>query len=295
MTVRAAIIGLGRWGRSLVNAVHGKTDAIQFTAAYTRTRGERRGLLPREEHPAARPLRGCAGEPGHRRGGAGDAAQPARRAGDGGGGRRQAHPCREAADARPAERRSRGRGGASAPASCWRSASTGAFIPRVVEIRKRLADGRLGQVMSMVGAHTTSTGAVHRRPTTGARSRTRRRAARITAVGVHSIDHMIEFGGQVRDVLATTGRYIAGPSDDTTNIMLRFKSGATGLLFCSVATATTLSFTAVRHQGARRILQAQSGALSLRAGLDRGADRAGHRAAGRDHRERRRSIRSTPS
>src|SRR4026208_1412637 len=38
MTVRAAIIGLGRWGRSLVNAVHGKTDAIKFTAAYTRTR-----------------------------------------------------------------------------------------------------------------------------------------------------------------------------------------------------------------------------------------------------------------
>ena len=38
MTVRAAIIGLGRWGRSLVNAVHGKTDAIEFTAAYTRTR-----------------------------------------------------------------------------------------------------------------------------------------------------------------------------------------------------------------------------------------------------------------
>ena len=38
MTVRAAIIGLGRWGRSLVNAVHGKTDAITFTAAYTRTR-----------------------------------------------------------------------------------------------------------------------------------------------------------------------------------------------------------------------------------------------------------------
>ena len=38
MTVRAAIIGLGRWGRSLVNAVHGKTDAIRFIAAYTRTR-----------------------------------------------------------------------------------------------------------------------------------------------------------------------------------------------------------------------------------------------------------------
>ena len=60
---------------------------------------------------------------------------------------------------------------------------------------------------------------------------------------------MIEFAGPVRDVLVTTGRYIAGPSDDTTNILLRFKSGATGLLFCSVATATTLSFTLFGTKG----------------------------------------------
>ena len=71
----------------------------------------------------------------------------------------------------------------------------------------------------------------------------------LTAVGVHSIDHMIEFGGRVRDVLCTTGRYMPGPSDDTTNVMLRFESGATGLLFCSVATATTLSFHAFGSKG----------------------------------------------
>ena len=38
MTIRAAIIGLGRWGRSQVNAVQGKSSDIQFAAAYTRTR-----------------------------------------------------------------------------------------------------------------------------------------------------------------------------------------------------------------------------------------------------------------
>src|SRR5262245_15281655 len=36
--IRAAIIGLGRWGRSLVNSVQGKSDAIRFVAAHTRTR-----------------------------------------------------------------------------------------------------------------------------------------------------------------------------------------------------------------------------------------------------------------
>jgi predicted dehydrogenase len=75
----------------------------------------------------------------------------------------------------------------------------------------------------------------------------------ITAVGVHSIDHMIEFGGRVRDVLCTTGRYVPGPSDDTTNILLRFESGATGLMFCSVATATTFSFALYGSKGMTEI------------------------------------------
>jgi predicted dehydrogenase len=64
---------------------------------------------------------------------------------------------------------------------------------------------------------------------------------------------MIEFAGRVRDVLCTTGRYIPGPSDDTTNIMLRFESGATGLLFCSVATATAFGFTLYGTKGLAEI------------------------------------------
>src|SRR5262249_58951018 len=36
--VRAAIVGLGRWGRSLVASVQGKSSDIRFVAAHTRTR-----------------------------------------------------------------------------------------------------------------------------------------------------------------------------------------------------------------------------------------------------------------
>jgi predicted dehydrogenase len=102
--------------------------------------------------------------------------------------------------------------------------------------------------MSMVGQHTTSTAQFI--PADNWRAQPNEApGGAITAVGVHSIDHMIEFAGRVRDVLCTTGRYVPGPSDDTNNIMLRFESGATGLLFCSVATATTLSFTVYGTQG----------------------------------------------
>ena len=273
----------GRWGRSLVNAVHGKTDAIRFTAAYTRTRGERRGLLPREGHPAARPLRGRAGEPRHRRGGAGDAAQPARRAGDGRGGRRQAHPCREAADARPAERRGRGRGG-----EARRHRAGGRLQPALSSERGRDPEAarrrpaRPGDVDGGDAHHLDR--AVHRRRQlaraagrgAGRRAHRGRRAFdrrhdRVRRRGARRAgDHRPLHPGPV-------GRH------HQRHAALQERRDRAAVLLGRDRDEFELH--PVRHQGARGILQAQSGAVSLRAGVDRGADRAGHRAAGRDHRD----------
>ena len=36
--IRAAIVGIGRWGRTLVGGVQGKSGAIRFTAGHNRTR-----------------------------------------------------------------------------------------------------------------------------------------------------------------------------------------------------------------------------------------------------------------
>jgi predicted dehydrogenase len=35
--IRAAIVGLGRWGRTLVGAVQGKSTEFRFTVGYSRT------------------------------------------------------------------------------------------------------------------------------------------------------------------------------------------------------------------------------------------------------------------
>ena len=35
--IRAAIVGLGRWGQIMVESVQGKSETIQFTAGVTRT------------------------------------------------------------------------------------------------------------------------------------------------------------------------------------------------------------------------------------------------------------------
>jgi predicted dehydrogenase len=247
MTVRAAIIGLGRWGRSLVNAVHGKTDAIRFVAAYTRTRASaeefcrERGIamLARFEDALASPdIDAVVLATPH----SAHAEQVMAAAVAG----KHVHVEKPLTLDRSSA--------VAAVAAAKRAGIVLAvgfnrrFHPSVVEIRKRIADGRIGTVMSMMAQHTTSTAQFIAFDNWRAQPDEAPGGA-LTAVGVHSIDHMVEFGGRVRDVLCATGRYVPGPSDDTTNVMLRFENGATGLLFCSVATATTLSFTLFGSKG----------------------------------------------
>ena len=74
-------------------------------------------------------------------------------------------------------------------------------------------------------------------------------AGAMTAVGLHALDLMIEFAGRVRAVQCVTARFGDSASDDTTTVLLRFAGGATGSIFCSVATATNFSFSAYGSMG----------------------------------------------
>jgi predicted dehydrogenase len=116
------------------------------------------------------------------------------------------------------------------------------FHPSVCELRARLRSGRLGKVVAMVAQHTTST-AQFVRPDNWRAAPEEALGGAFTATGVHSLDHMIEFAGRVREVRCVTARHYPGPSDDTTTLMLQFENGASGLIFCSIATATNFNFT----------------------------------------------------
>ncbi len=251
MTIRAAIIGLGRWGRSQVNAVHGKSHDIEFAAAYTRTRASAEEFCRDKNIPLRDSYAEILADTSI------DAvvlatphSQHAEQVMQAAAAGKHIHVQKPLTLDLP-----------SAKAAVNAAAKAGVMIavgfnrrfhPSVAEVRKRLAEGRLGQVMSLVAQHTTSTGQFIAADNWRAQPDEAPGGA-ITAVGVHSIDHMIEFGGRVRDVLCTTARYIPGPSDDTSSIVLRFESGATGLLFCSVATATTFSFTLFGTKGLAEI------------------------------------------
>ena len=251
MTVRAAIVGLGRWGRALVNAVHGKSDDIRFVAAHTRTRASAedfcrdKGIALRDSYAqilADPTIDAVVLATPHSR----HAEQVLQATATG----KHIHVEKPLTLDRPS---------AEAVVAAAKKAGivlavgfNRRFHPSIVEMRKSLAAGRLGDVISIVAQHTTSTGEFIA-PDNWRAQPDEAPGGAITAVGVHSIDHMIEFGGPVRDVLSVTRRVIPGPSDDTTTIMFRFESGATGLMFCSVATATTFSFTLFGSKGLAEI------------------------------------------
>jgi len=249
--IRAGIVGLGRWGRALVSAVAGRSDDIRFVLAATRARGdadeycrakqitlvERYGDIlcdptidavvlatPHSQHQAQALAAFAANK--HvfvekpltlDRASALTVADAARRSG-----------CVLAVGF---ARR---------------------FHPSMGELRRRASEGRLGKIVAMVAQHTTST-VQFIAPDNWRAAAAEAPGGAFTAVGVHALDHMIELAGPVRDVRCVVARNYPGPSDDTTTIMLRFDNGASGLIFCSVATATNFQFTAYGTQGLAEI------------------------------------------
>ena len=67
--INAAIVGLGWWGKTLVESVQGHSDDVRFVAGATRTRSpEAEAFAGRSGVPPGRRVRGAAGRSGGRRG-----------------------------------------------------------------------------------------------------------------------------------------------------------------------------------------------------------------------------------
>ena len=245
--IRAAIVGLGRWGRALVASVQGKSDAIRFVRAHTRTRA------PAEEFCLQHDLRLIDSYEEILSDSGIDAVvlatphslhqQQIVAAATAGKHIHVEKPVTlDRASAAAAVAAARKAGAVLAVGYCRR------FHPSVVALRRHLKDGKLGAVVAMVAQHTTSTGQFIA-PDNWRAAPEEAPGGALTAVGVHALDHMIEFAGKVHNVRCVTARVIPGPSDDTTSVLLEFASGASGLIFCSVATATNFSFTLYGSKG----------------------------------------------
>lgn len=239
--IRAAIVGLGRWGTSLVNSIQDKTEDIRFVLAHTRTRAKAedfcrsKGLrlvddfdailsdpnidvvvlaTPHSQHEEQIKRSAKAGKHIH-------VEKPI---------------TLDHVSAQSAVDAARRGGVMLAVGFCRR------FHPSIGEVRKRLLDGGMGKLVAMVGQHTTATSMFV--PAGNWRADpSEAPAGAMTAVGMHILDHMIEFAGPVHEVQCITARHGEGPGDDTTAVLLRFDRGVTGTIFCSVATPTNFTFS----------------------------------------------------
>jgi predicted dehydrogenase len=236
--IRAAIIGLGRWGQNLVNSVQGGSDAIRFVAGATRTVAKaeayarERGLRLHGSYAAALAdpeVDAVVLATPHTQ--HAQQAIAAARAGK--------HVFTEKPLALTA------RSAAAAVRACARARVTLAvgynwrFQPALREIRRMLEDGRLGKLLHVEGNFCGPS--AYRFPREHWRqARGEGPAGGMTGRGVHVVDAFLYLGGRVAAVHAQSARRVLPYGlDDTTSMLFRFRGGATGYLGTVIATAET--------------------------------------------------------
>ncbi len=236
--INAAIVGLGRWGQNLVNHVQGKSDKIRFVAGALRHVEKARDFAEKQGFPLHDDYRKVLADPKI------DAvvlATPhtlhaeqiiaAARAGK--------HVFTEkpltltTKTAQEAVRACSQNKVTLAVGYNWR------FQPALQEIRAMLEDGRLGKLLHIEGNFCGPS--VYWNPKDHWREqREEGPAGGMTGRGVHVVDAMIYLAGRIENVYAQSARRALNFGiDDTTSMLFRFKSGASGYLSTIIATAET--------------------------------------------------------
>ena len=235
--VSLAIVGLGRWGKVLVDSVQGRSEHVRFTAAVGRDAARiagdatKRGLvvLTGLNNALADPsLDGVVLATPH----SSHAAQIAACVAAGKPVLVEKPFTLTQATADTGLRAGREAGVLVAAAHNRR------FLPSVAELRRRITDGELGTILHV---ETNFSGNV-----TGRYSSDTWRlapgespAGGLAGSGIHHIDAIIHLAGPISEVFAMTSRRVHDiPMDDTTAVMFRLVSGATASLLTMTATTS---------------------------------------------------------
>ena len=242
--IRAGIVGLGWWGRNLVNSIPGDSDILRFTAGTTRTRAkaeefaEEHGIELRDRYddllgdPDIDAVVVATPHTQHA-----EQVMAAAAAGK--------HVFVEkpfALDVGAAE------AAAAALAARGRVLAVGfnrRFHPAMAELRRRLADGALGTILHIEAVEGVPMGLTFEAGSSDQwrADRAEWPAGGLTPVGVHLIDGMIDLFGPITRVhCRSVKRAVAADIDDTTSVLLDFAAGPTGYLATLVATRPDLRF-----------------------------------------------------
>ena len=237
--IRAAIVGIGGWGRNLVAAVQGRSEQIRFVAGATRTPEKAADFCRQhgislaasyDELLADRAIDAVVLATPHSQH-CGEIVAAAR------AGKHVFVEKPLGLDAREAERAVR---------ECAEHRVTLAvgynwrFQPALVEARRMLEDARLGKLLHIEGNFCGPSAYRF------AREHWRHDPAEVpaggmTGRGVHVVDAMLYLAGSpIGSVFAQSDRLVHDFGvDDTTSVLFRLRSGATAYLGTVIATAET--------------------------------------------------------
>lgn len=262
--IRAGIVGLGWWGKTLVESVSDSSDAIRFVAGATRTRtpevaefAEAHGLTMKEDYAElladadvdavvlATPHSMHAGQ-----------VIAAAAAGK--------HVFCEKpftlskTDAVQAVEATQ-RAGVTLGLGFNRR-----LHPEMTSLRERIRTGALGTVMH-VEATMTFPNALFLTADRWRASRSETPCGGLTPMGVHAVDGMIDLCGRVKEVYCQSFRRAVDiDADDTTSVLFRMEDGMSGYLGTLTATGGGFSFQVfgsggfVRLEGMTHIAGASS-------------------------------------
>lgn len=247
--INAAIVGLGWWGRTLVESIQGNSDAIRFVAGATRT------ISPEIETFAKQHgLRMAANYEALLADPAIDAvvlstphsqhAEQVIAAAKAGKHVFCEKPFtltkKEASDAVAAVRKA----GVTLGLGYNRR-----FHPEMNKLREQVRSGDLGTILH-IEATMTFPNALFLKPSHWRAHRDETPAGGLTPMGVHAVDGMIDLCGEIDRVYCQSFRRVVEiDSDDTTSILFRMKNGMSGYLGTMTATGPGFSFQVFGSKG----------------------------------------------
>ncbi|MGC2412401.1 MAG: Gfo/Idh/MocA family oxidoreductase [Stellaceae bacterium] len=251
--IRAAIVGIGRWGRTLVGAVQGKSAAICFTAGYNRTRAHAEPFCA--EHgialqdtldqiladPAVDAVVFATPHSEH-----GPQVERAAAAGK--------HVFMEKPFTLDRKSAAKALDAAARAGIVLGVAYPRRFHPGMRELKARIDDRRLGTIAHCQAEQNAPAG-LFMNPQSWRADPAEAPAGGMTASGVHNLDAMIHLFGRIDEVYAMSlRRAVAYDAEDTTSVMFGFAGGmSAGLLSC-IATAVSYRLAVFGTKGCAELL-----------------------------------------
>jgi predicted dehydrogenase len=251
--LRAAIVGIGRWGRTLVGAVQDQSAAFRFTAGYTRTRAKaevfcaEHGIALKDsldsvlEDPEIDAIVFATPHSGH-----GRQVEKTAAAGK--------HVFMEKPFTLDRASAARALDAVARVGIVLGVAYPRRFHPSMKELKARVDDGRLGTI-AHCSAEQNGPAGVFMDPASWRAEASEAPAGGMTAMGVHNLDAMIHLFGPIDEVYATSlRRAIAYDAEDTTSVMFGFANGMSGTLLSSLVTAVTYRLAVFGTKGCAELL-----------------------------------------